>query len=62
MLAVLALTNDNLKAGYDTVTGYATVDENGANYFEENENGPHEYVVKIKDDSFYSDIINDLIK
>ena len=62
MLAVLALTNDNAKAGYDTVTGFATVDENGANYFEENENGPHEYVIKAKDDSFYNNIINELIK
>lgn len=62
MLAVLALINDNAKAGYDTVTGFATVDENGANYFEEDETGPHQYVVKVKDDSFYSNIINELIK
>ncbi len=61
MLAVLALTNDNEKAGYKTVTGFATVDEQGLNYFEENENGPHEYVVKAKDDSFYIDIINNRI-
>lgn len=62
MLAVLALTNDNEKAGYDTVKGYASVDKDGANYFKNDDNGPHEYVVKIKDDSYYSDIINDLIK
>ncbi len=62
MLAVLALTNDNEKAGYKTVTGFATVDENGANYFEENKNGPHEYVIRAHEKSFYSDIINELIK
>ena len=62
MLAVLALTNDNKKAGYDTVKGFASVDEDGANYFVNDENGPHEYVVKARDDSYYSDIINDLIK
>ena len=61
MLAVLALTNDNEKAGYKTVRGFASVDKDGKNYFEENENGKDEYVIKIKDDSFYSDIINNLI-
>ena len=61
MLAVLALADDNEKAGYKTVKGTATVDENGKNYFEENANGIHEYVVKAKEDSFYSDIINNLI-
>lgn len=61
MLAVLALTNDNEKAGYKTVKGTATVDEKGLNYFEENENGHHEYVVKAQPDQFYIDIINNLI-
>lgn len=61
MLAVLALTNDNEKAGYETVKGIATVNEEGKNYFTEDENGPHEYVVKAKPDSFYSDMINSLI-
>ncbi len=61
MLAVLALTNDNEKAGYKTVRGFATVDEQGLNYFEENENGPHEYVVKVQSDDYYIDIIDSLI-
>ena len=61
MLAVLALTNDNEKAGYKTVKGTATVDENGKNYFEENENGKDEYVIKAHPDEYYSDIINNLI-
>ncbi len=61
MLAVLALTNDNEKAGYKTVKGTATVDENGKNYFEENENGKDEYVIKAHPDEYYSNIINNLI-
>ena len=61
MLAVLALTNDNAKAGYKTVKGVATVDNHGLNYFEENENGPHEYVVKAQPDQYYIDIIDNLI-
>ena len=62
MLAVLALTNDNEKAGYKTVTGTATVDEQGRNFFKEEQGGAHEYVIKAHENSYYSDIINDLIK
>lgn len=61
MLAVLALTNDNEKAGYKTVKGTATVDKDGKNYFEENENGKDEYVVKAHPDEYYSNIIDNLI-
>ena len=62
MLAVLALTNDNEKAGYKTVTGTASVDEQGRNFFKEDPNGAHEYVIKAHENSYYSGIINDLIK
>ena len=61
MLATLALIGDNEKAGYKTVKGIATVDKDGKNYFEENENGIHEYVIKAHEDSYYSEIINNLI-
>lgn len=61
MLVTLALIGDNEKAGYKTVKGFATVNEEGANFFTEYENGPHEYVVKAMPDSFYSDMINNLI-
>ena len=61
MLVVLALTGDNAKAGYKTVKGTATVDNHGLNYFEENENGQHEYVVKAQPDQYYIDIIDNLI-
>ena len=61
MLAVLALTNDNEKAGYKTVKGYATVNEHGLNNFTEDANGPHEYVVKAQSDQFYINIIDSII-
>ena len=61
MLAVLALTNDNEKAGYKTVKGTATVNNHGLNNFEENENGPHEYVIKTQPDEFYINIIDGII-
>ena len=61
MLAVLALTNDNEKAGYKTVKGTATVNNHGLNNFEENENGIHEYVVKAQPDEFYINIIDSII-
>ncbi len=63
MTVVLALTNDIEGAGYKGVRGRGRVDaETGKNYFEENENGNHVYVIKQKPDSYYADIINDLIK
>ncbi|MBQ7226644.1 MAG: nucleoside hydrolase [Clostridia bacterium] len=61
MLVTLALIGDNEKAGYNTVKGFATVNEQGVNFFTEDGNGPHEYVVKARPDSFYSDMINNLI-
>ena len=61
MLAVLALTNDNERAGYKTVKGASFVDSEGKNYFKEDPQGKDEYVIKAKEDSFYSNIINNLI-
>lgn len=61
MLVVLALIGDNERAGYKTVKGKATIDEMGRNYFEENENGTHEYVVKAYPDEYYINIIDSLI-
>ena len=63
MTAVLALTNDIERAGYKGVRGTARVDaKTGKNYFEEAENGNHVYVIKQKPNSYYADIIDDLIK
>ncbi len=62
MLAALALTNNNEKAGYRTVRGIASVDTEGKNHFTESSDGKDEYVIKAKDDRYYSDLINEMIK
>ena len=63
MLVMLALIGDEKEAGYDTVQGKATVElESGANHFYRDENGPHKYVIKFRDDSFYKSMINEVIK
>lgn len=62
MLVLLAIINDEEAAGYDVVHGTATVDpETGANNFTVGD-GNHAYVVKKFDDSYYADMINELIK
>ena len=63
MTAVLALTGDEEVAGYDTVTGFARVDEaDGRNYFTKSPDGNHKYVVMKKEPDFYKNIIDDKIK
>ena len=63
MLVYLAILGDAEKAGYNVVTGKASLEiDTGKNHFEENLNGIHSYVVKKHPDSYYADIINDLIK
>ena len=62
MLALLAVTGDSAEAGYDEVRGYATVSaETGANYFSKDEEGPHSYVVKRHESSYYEDMINKIL-
>ncbi len=62
MLVLLALTGDAAQAGYGIVVGKATVDpENGKNYFSEDKNGTHAYVVKTRENDFYRDAIDRLI-
>lgn len=63
MTALLAITGDEEAAGYKAVCGKARVDgTTGRNYFTEAANGPHKYVIKMHPDSYYEDIINDIIK
>lgn len=63
MTVHMALVGDEEEAGYRTVRGKATVDpESGANYFVPSGDGMHSYVVKNMNDSFYSDIIDEMIK
>ena len=62
MLTLMALIGDEEKAGYDVVTGTASVDaETGANYFKKSLDGPHKFVVKKYPDSFYTDMIDEII-
>ena len=62
LTALMAVIGDEEKAGYDTVTGTARLDEkNGGNYFTENENGLHKYVKMKFSPDYYSDMINVLI-
>lgn len=62
MLLLLALTGDEEKAGYKIVVGKADVDaRTGANYFTPDENGLHRYVIKIKNDNFYKNVIDTML-
>lgn len=63
MLCLLALIGNEEKAEYSVVIGTASVDAStGENYFTVNSDGPHKYVVKQKEDTYYADAINKLIK
>lgn len=62
MLCLLALIGNEKEAGYDVVRGKATVDAaTGENWFTEDENGLHSYVVKICEDTYYEEVINQMI-
>lgn len=63
MLVLLALVGDEAAAGYDTVTGTASVDpDSGANHFLPNARGLHKFVVKTRDDAYYAREINRLLE
>ena len=58
----LCLIGNEDVAGYDTVSGKASVDaETGANYFCKDENGPHRYVIPKFDKDYYSAAIDALL-
>ena len=62
MLVLMALIGDEEKAGYDTVTGFASVDaDTGANHFVADSNGLHKFVVKKYSDGDYKRQINQLL-
>ena len=62
LTALTALAGSEEKAGYKTVTGRARVDAlTGKNYFTEDENGPHKYVIPLYENEYYSHMINLLI-
>lgn len=63
MLVLLALVGDEEKAGYSTVTGMASVNvADGTNSFSECSCGMHKYVVKARDNNYYQNTINELIR
>lgn len=62
MLALLAISGDESTAGYETVSGRASVDENsGENRFEKSKNGMHKYVIKKMENNYYKNQINRII-
>ena len=62
MLVLLAIIGDEEKAGYDTVTGFASVDsDTGANHFVVDPKGLHKYVVKRFNNDYYKDKINQML-
>ncbi len=62
MLVLLSLIGDEEKAGYETVTGTASVDpETGKNYFVRDVSGKHKFVIKRHENHFYEEQINRLL-
>ena len=59
MTILLAVTGVPEEAGYRCVYGKASVDpKDGSNMFSENPAGPHRYVVKLFEDTYYADAID----
>lgn len=59
MLVLLAVIGTPEDAGYRSVYGYASVNENdGSNNFTPDPRGPHRFVVKLHDDDYYAAAIN----
>lgn len=59
MLCLLAVTGDPETAGYRSVYGKASVDPaDGSNTFAADPQGPHRYVVKKFNDTYYAEAIN----
>ena len=62
MLIYLAITGSPEEAGYRCVYGHAEVDaSDGSNQFTEDPQGPHRYVVKLHEDSYYAAAIDERI-
>ena len=62
MLMLMAMIGDERAAGYDTVCGFARVEETeGKNFFVPDKNGPHRYVVRKYEKSYYEDMINEIL-
>ncbi len=63
LLVYTACIGDEEKAGFDTVSGKASLEEDtGINHFDIFEGGQHKFVVKKYGNSYYEDIINKIIE
>ncbi len=62
MLVTMAIIGNEEKAGYKTIKGNASVDDDGCCDFEENQNGNHMFVIKQEQNDYYKNMINSLIK
>lgn len=61
-MLVMAAFDDKFEGAFELVTGRATVDENGCNYFEKRDTGEQAYVVKRLPDAYYENTINGYVK
>ncbi len=62
MLVLMALIGNEQEAGYDIVSGTASVDAvTGENHFIQGENGLHNYVVMKHSNQYYEDMIHQRI-
>ena len=63
MTALYAIVGDAAKAGYRKIHGVASVDpETGKNSFGAFDSGKHSYLVKEKEDQFYKDRIDEILR
>lgn len=62
MLTLLCCIGDEKEAGYETIRGKAAVNpDTGINNFFPDSQGSHAYVKKMYDDSYYKDMINNIL-
>lgn len=60
---ILAGLGSPKNSGYYEVRGYASTDpDSGKNYFRQDPEGPHRFVVKKQCDQFYSDLVDEWLK
>ena len=62
MLCLMAIIGDEAEAGYDSVSGTASLNsKTGENTFIPSEDGMHKYVIKKMENEYYVNKINELI-
>ena len=62
LMVYIACLGDERAAGFDSVSGKASLEEDtGINHFDKSEGGKHRFVVKKYPDAYYEDILNKII-